>query len=280
MQKQITIKSQIFESKCPELYSEMLSLKRLKNNSMALQEEFELQGNFLFRYRGILPLAILLLTIVAYILHIAALPENGKNVIDDFYHYLCLLITLLGFGIRIYTVGYTPDNTSGRNTKEQIADELNITGIYSIVRHPLYVGNFFMWSGIALLSQNIWFILAFIFMYWVYYERIMFAEEQFLRKKFGEVYLSWAQQTPAFIPQLTKFKKTSTKFNIRKVIKQEKTGFLLTFLLYFLFYEIGLCITMKKISIKFNFWFYAMIFSLVAYILIKLLEKKYSHEPE
>ncbi len=240
---------------------------------MALLEEFELQGNFLFRHRGVLPLVILLSGIAAYIFHVTDIPQNEKNAMDGFYHYFCLLITLLGFGVRIYTVGYTLEKTSGRNTKEQIADELNITGIYSIVRHPLYVGNFFMWSGIALLSQNTWFILAFIFMYWVYYERIMFAEEQFLRKKFGIYYLDWAQQTPAFIPQLTKFKKPITKFKIMKVIKQEKTGLLLTFLLYFLFYEIGLCITMNKLSINFNFWFYAMVFSLFSYVLIKLIEK-------
>ena len=240
---------------------------------MALQEEFELQGNFLFRYRGVLPVAILLLGLFAYILHVSILHGAGITVMDGHYHYLCLLVTLLGFGIRIYTVGYTLDNTSGRNTKEQIADELNITGIYSIVRHPLYVGNFIMWSGIALLSQNTWFILAFIFMYWVYYERIMFAEEQFLRKKFGEVYLSWAQQTPAFIPELSKFKKPNTKFNIMKAIRQEKTGLLLIFLLYFLFYEIGSSIMLNKISINFNFWFYAMLFSLITYILIKFIGK-------
>ena len=241
---------------------------------MALLEEFELQGNFLFRHRGVLPLAILLSGIAAFIFHVTDLPQNEKNAMDGFYHYFCLLITLLGFGVRIYTVGYTPEKTSGRNTKEQIADELNITGIYSIVRHPLYVGNFFMWSGIALLSQNTWFILAFIFMYWVYYERIMFAEEQFLRKKFGIYYLNWAQQTPAFIPRFTKFKKPITKFKITKVIKQEKTGFLLVFLLYFLFYTIGLSIVLNKISIHFNFWFYALAFSLFAYILIKIIEKK------
>jgi protein-S-isoprenylcysteine O-methyltransferase Ste14 len=246
---------------------------------MALQEEFEIQGNFLFRHRGILPLAILLSGIVAYILQVTDLLQNGKNAIDGFYHYFCLLVTLLGFGIRIYTVGYTPDNTSGRNTKEQIADELNITGIYSIVRHPLYVGNFFMWSGIALLTQNTWFILAFIFMYWVYYERIMFAEEQFLRKKFGKVYLSWAKETPAFIPRFTKFKKPITQFKTTKVIRKEKTGLLLVFLLYFLFYEIGLSIMLNKISINFNFWFYAMVFSLIAYILIKFWEKKTKAEP-
>lgn len=240
---------------------------------MALQEEFEQQGNFLFRYRGVLPIVILLMGLSAFIANTINSIKTGNNEIDGFYYYLCLFVTLFGFGIRIYTIGYTPENTSGRNTKEQIADVLNNTGIYSIVRHPLYVGNFFMWLGIALLSQNIWFILAFIFMYWVYYERIMFAEEQFLRKKFGPPYLSWAENTPAFIPQAEKFKKPGTKFNIRKVIRQEKTGFFLIFLLYFLFYEIGLSITLNKISIRLNFWFYAMVFSLLTYLFIKLFGK-------
>lgn len=241
---------------------------------MPLQEEMEQQGNFLFRYRGVLPVGILLLSIIPYILQVKVLLENGNSAFDGLYPYFCLAITLLGFGIRVYTVGFTPDKTSGRNTKEQIAEELNITGIYSLVRHPLYVGNFFMWWGIALLTQNPWFILAFIFMYWVYYERIMFAEEQFLRKKFGNAYLNWAKETPAFMLRFRKFKKPLAKFNITKVIRQEKTGFFLIFLVYFLFYEIGSSIAQNKISINFNFWFYAMVFSILAYIVIKLIEKK------
>lgn len=246
---------------------------------MGLQEEIELQGNFLFRYRSFLPLPILLLAIVAYILQVTILLEKEDYSIDGFYNYACLAVTLFGFIIRIYTVGYSPDNTSGRNTKEQLAGELNTTGIYSIVRHPLYVGNFFMWLGFALLTQTPWFILAFVFMYWVYYERIMFAEEQFLRRKFGTVYLRWAKKTPAFIPRFTKFKKPITIFKIMKVIKQEKTGFLSIFLLYFVFYEIGLCLMLKTISINFNFWFYAMVFGVVAYLLIKLSEKKIKVDP-
>lgn len=246
---------------------------------MALQEEFELQGNFLFRYRGILPVIMLLLTFFAYIQHVAVLLENGKEAVGGHYHYLCLLVTLLGFGIRVYTVGHSPENTSGRNTREQIADELNITGTYSLARHPLYVGNFFMWLGIGLLPRDIWFSLTFIFMYWVYYERIMFAEEQFLRNKFGKDYLNWAQDTPAFIPRFTNFKRPVTKFKARKVIKQEKTGFLLVFLLYFLFYEIALSMTLSKISIGLNFWFYSMIGSLFIYVLIKLAEKSKNTGP-
>ncbi len=241
---------------------------------MALQEEFELQGSFLFRYRGVLPIAILALAILAYIQHATGLHENVENAENVLYTYCCLLITLSGFAIRVYTVGYSSENTSGRNTKEQIADELNTTGIYSLLRHPLYAGNFLMWLGIGLLSQNVWFMLAFIFIYWVYYERIMFSEEQFLRRKFGNDYLKWTEETPAFIPAFKKLKKNTNKFNIKRVLKQEKTGLLLVFLLYFLFNEIGLAVTLKRIAFDFNFCFFAMVFSLIIYVTIKLLQKK------
>lgn len=49
----------------------------------------------------------------------------------------------------------------------------------------------------------------------------MFAEEQFLRKKFGEAYLSWANTVPAFIPKFSGYKKPVLSFSIRNVIKRE-----------------------------------------------------------
>ncbi len=241
---------------------------------MALQEELELQGSFLFRYRGVLPIAILALAIVAYALHVLSLPVKTISSINETYSYLCLLITFFGFALRIYTVGYSHENTSGRNTKSQIADEVNTVGIYSVVRHPLYVGNFFMWLGIALLTQNMWFVFAFIFIYWVYYERIMFAEEQFLRKKFGDNYLNWASQTPAFLPNLRLYKPSDRKFNFKKVLRQEKTGLLLIFLMYFLFNQIGAAIILGKVSIALDFWGYSAASALLLYICIKFLQKK------
>ena len=58
-----------------------------------------------------------------------------------------LAVSLLGEAIRIITVGHAPRNTSGRNTTEgQVADVINTSGIYSIIRHPLYVGNFLLTS--------------------------------------------------------------------------------------------------------------------------------------
>jgi protein-S-isoprenylcysteine O-methyltransferase Ste14 len=237
---------------------------------MALQEEFESQGNFLFKYRGYLPILILLPGIYVF-MQMEANSDLSHDV-KDMYRLICLLVGLFGILIRAYTVGHTPKNTSGRNTSEgQIADELNTTGIYSAVRHPLYVGNFFMWLGITMLTQNLWFCVAFIFMYWVYYERIMFAEEQFLRRKFGEPYLNWAAKTPAFMPSLKSWLSPKYPFSIKKVLRNEKAGILYLFLLFFAFDCLSGYVLHGEWELNQNLWFWMFVGSCVYYIIVKLL---------
>jgi protein-S-isoprenylcysteine O-methyltransferase Ste14 len=237
---------------------------------MALLEEFEKQGTYLFKYRGILPLVVLLAGLGAYI-------ENELDKIGlrdpvqiEVYGFICLFVCLIGFGIRVYTVGHTPKNTSDRNTEGQLADELNTTGIYSIVRHPLYLGNFFMWLGLAMLSENIWFTGLFVFVYWVYYERIMFAEEQFLRKEFRTAYLEWARRTPAFLPSLKNRVRPKMPFSWKKVIKKEKNGFFAIFAVFYLF-QCTRNVINKADIISLNWLFYATIVSGLVYLAVKIL---------
>ena len=147
---------------------------------MSLAKELNKQGNLLFKYRGTLPLIILSLALLIFILK---LKEPNAFMTHHYYALSCLFVALFGQFIRLITVGYTADLTSGRNTEGQLANVLNTKGIYSIVRHPLYLGNFFMWLGLCLLIQDLWFTISFILIYWVYYERIMFAEEAFLINK-------------------------------------------------------------------------------------------------
>jgi protein-S-isoprenylcysteine O-methyltransferase Ste14 len=201
---------------------------------MALQEEFEKQGIWLFRYRSFIPFIVLVAGAYLFI-YTELNPGNilvKQSPYDNWFLLLSMLVCFLGFGIRVYTVGHTPVNTSGRNAKYQIADQLNTTGIYSIVRHPLYLGNFFMWLGPILLTAHAWFILVFVFFYWVYYERIMFSEEQFLRRKFGEVYTGWAENVPAFIPKFSGFIPPSLPFSWKKILKKEKNGFAAIFIIF------------------------------------------------
>ncbi len=236
---------------------------------MALQESIEKQGNFLFRYRSFLPLIIVLAGIVIFIFDL----QNGLLADTDEYltlQKISLAVSFFGLAIRIIAVGHTPANTSGRNTKEQLADEVNTLGIYSTVRHPLYLGNFFMWLGTVILIGNWWFLAVFTLAYWIYYERIMYAEEQFLRRKFGEVYLRWANQTPAFIPSLRNKVKSRYPFSLKKVLKKEKNGVFAIFLLLFLFHVLRLSVLQLPFQYDWVFWSTAV--SGIFYFLLKFLK--------
>lgn len=239
---------------------------------MALQEEFEEQGNFLFKHRGNLPVIIVVLGLAVFAFQ--RFHESSENLIpSSVVEYISLAVSLLGLAIRIYTVGHTPGNTSGRNTKEgQLADELNTSGIYSTVRHPLYLGNFFMWLGAAILIENAWFLIVFVLLYWVYYERIMYAEEQFLRRKFGKVYTDWAEGTPAFLPSFKAFRKPKYNFSIKKVLKKEKNGLLAIFVLLFLFHNTGFSIQNERIVADTDWICWGTIISGVIYLILKLLK--------
>lgn len=243
---------------------------------MALLEEFEKRGNWLFRYRGILPLVILVAGMVFYLWTVLK-PElfflNG-TALEAYYIYICLFVSLLGFAFRVYTMGHTPKNTSGGNVKKQVAGKLNTSGSYSMVRHPLYVGNFFMWLGPTLLTGHIWFILVMCLLYWIYYERIMFAEEQFLRKKFGDAYVEWAEHVPAFVPRFRRFERPDLPFSWKKVLKKEKNAFAALFLIFFLFDVAGQLVLNER---NFNYFIAGgVLFSALSYIVIKLLKNQTS----
>ena len=193
---------------------------------MALVNSFEKSGNTLFRHRGQIPV----------ILFIAAVPVvyfTKDNSLDGQSQWLLtvfsVFLSVLGFVIRAIAIATTPKGTSGRNTKEgQVAESLNTSGIYSMVRHPLYLGNYLMWIGIVLYTFNFWFVVVVSLLFWLYYERIMYAEERFLERKFGNVYMDWALQTPAFLPGFGKYKKNTVPFSTKSILRREYSGLLAT----------------------------------------------------
>ncbi len=196
---------------------------------MALIHSFESSGNFLFKYRGQIPVVLFVLAIpVIYFTDYSCFAKTAW--LEPVAMWLAIALSLLGFVIRAITIGTTPKGTSGRNTKQQVAEVLNSTGIYSTVRHPLYLGNYFMWIGIVAFTYNIWFVLTVSLAYWLYYERIMFAEERFLERKFGEDYLDWSLQAPAFWPSFKNYKKSKVPFSIKVVLRREYSGVLATVL--------------------------------------------------
>lgn len=203
---------------------------------MALREEFEHSGNWLFRWRSYLPLLVIGIFLLA--LRDYEYPRHSERL-SHIWEGICLAISFFGLGIRVFTIGHTPKGTSGRNTKRQVAETLNTKGMYSIVRNPLYLGNFFMALGVALFAYLWWLTLIYILIFWLYYERIIFAEEAFLRNKFGDEFLHWANRTPAFIPRINQYKKSNLPFSTKNVLRREYNGFFAVIVVFFILDTVG-----------------------------------------
>jgi len=237
---------------------------------MALREEFEKTGNWLFRHRGNLPLLMVGLIVVC--MRKFHYLGNSESM-DMLWEVFCFFVSILGLGIRIFTIGYTPRGTSGRNTREQIAETLNTSGMYSIVRHPLYLGNFFIWLGIALFAHQWKLTLICVLSFWIYYERIMFAEEAYLMRKFGKAYEDWANKTPAFLPDFRKWKKPELSFSTKNVLKREYNGFFVIIFSMFMLETIGDFFINGKLELD-AVWITVLTVGFMVWATLRILKKK------
>jgi len=182
-------------------------------------------GRFLFRWRSLLPL--LLLPVLALSLReTAQLDAMMGESLETLWGGACLAVALAGLGIRCYTIGYTPRGTSGRGTRHLRADCLNTTGIYSIVRNPLYLGNAIIALGLVLTIKVWWLAVIVALAGWLYLERIVAAEEEFLAERFGAEYVRWVEHTPAFIPRPSRWRPPDLPFSWRTVLRREYHGLL------------------------------------------------------
>jgi protein-S-isoprenylcysteine O-methyltransferase Ste14 len=243
---------------------------------MLLRTQMQVHGNTLFKYRGELPIILIPPGLFLLYYQITSSPEFKWEEFLGWYKFVCLAVVGLGQFIRAYALAHVAPNTSGRNINGQIADVVNNTGLYSIVRHPLYVGNFFMALGVAMLSCNAWFVLVYVLAFWIYYERIIFAEEHFISQKFDAALEAWANQTPTFFPALGSFRKPSTPFNWRKIIRQEKNGVLATFSIFLLYTLVQNWALYGKVFLGFEFWTIAFILSIAYYLTVRTISKKSS----
>jgi protein-S-isoprenylcysteine O-methyltransferase Ste14 len=195
---------------------------------MPMRESLKRHGDWLFRRRSYVPVA--LLPIVAA--GVAASAHPVPLAREREWELICFLVSFLGLAVRAWTIGTAPARTSGRNQGRQIADRLNTTGPYSVVRNPLYVGNALMWAGVVLFARSPWLALAVGFTFWLVYERIVYAEEEFLRERFGGEFVAWAAVTPAFVPRPRSYQPASLPFSFRNVLRREYSGLFALVILY------------------------------------------------
>ena len=199
---------------------------------MLIKDHLANAGETLFRWRSFV--LTLFIPIVLFAVWQGEGIENrlGETA-GEIYEAFSLLLVFAGVALRAYTVGFVPARTSGRNTHGQVADSLNTTGIYSVVRNPLYLANAIGYMGIALYTQWPWVAALMALILVIYFERIIAAEERFLQGKFGQEYLDWALRTPAFFPRLSGWVRPEMTFSLRTVFRREHPSWLSTMTLVY-----------------------------------------------
>ena len=237
---------------------------------MALREEFESLGNRFFRWRSYLPLFMAVLFLAALLSQPgAASPDHP----DRPWQTGCLLVSLAGLVLRFFTVGFAPRGTSGRNTRGQVAETLNTTGMYSLLRNPLYLGNFLIWLGLSLFIKVWWCSVIVILCFILFYERIIFAEEAFLRERFGASFTDWTASTPAIIPHFKNWRAPSLPFSWKSALTREYSSWFATITSFTVLAILRDSLQNGRLRLDKN-WLVIFAFSLAIYLSIRTLKKK------
>lgn len=189
---------------------------------MLLKERLAGLGALFFKYRSYTPV-LFALVVFAFLASTSFHYRSGFD--SAAYELCCLAVSLLGFGVRVIAVGYSRGGTSGRNKRGQVAESLNTDGIYSIVRNPLYIGNFFVVLGITLLFPHYEIIAINILLFILFYVPIIFQEEKFLLDKFKDAYVEYCRRTPAIIPNFRLWTRPQLRFNLLRVLYRESGTF-------------------------------------------------------
>lgn len=138
-----------------------------------------------------------------------------------------LAACLLGQALRAWVLGLVQHGTSGQNDYLE-AVALNTAGPYAHVRNPLYVGNFLICLGLALLAGHLWAGVLGLGFFAFEYAFIVPAEEGFLRSRFGAAFDAYCAQVPRWLWRLSaapSSQQLASTFDWRRALKKEHNPF-------------------------------------------------------
>lgn len=152
-------------------------------------------GEFLFSIRSYTPIPLLLVVLI--------LSQTSRLSF-----FIGFPLVLLGEALRLWGVAYAGEYTRARDVN---IPQLVMDGPYAFIRHPLYVGNFFIVIGFCLIgwAWMPWMLLVAFVLFWVQYYFIIRLEERHLAEVFGQEYLKYKAAVPMFVPFKGKYRASS-----------------------------------------------------------------------
>ena len=82
--------------------------------------------------------------------------------------------------------------------------ELTVRGPYLLSRNPMYLGRYFMLLGFILLLGNVWIVLGYTVLYYLYMDSRIRREEKRLARIYVERYEDYCSEVPRLFPSFRK----------------------------------------------------------------------------
>ena len=128
-----------------------------------------------------------------------------------------LFLIFLGEMIRIWAAGHLQKN-----------EMLTVSGPYSYVKNPLYIGSILITAGFCILADNIYLLAAATFMFCFHYipykKRV---EGDRLKKIFGSQYEDYDEKVPEYLPRWTPYSKERVPWRFKSFIENSEEGIVL-----------------------------------------------------
>ena len=144
--------------------------------------------------------------------------------IDGPWEAACLAISGLGIILRMLVAGHARQPAAG----------LAATGLHSVVRHPLVLGNILIWLGLALFPRSWHALLACAAVLWLAYRPGMARQDLAWRLGAGLAHDRWARRTPALLPAWRQWRPAAAPFSWKAALVRERTTLFATIAAFFL----------------------------------------------
>jgi protein-S-isoprenylcysteine O-methyltransferase Ste14 len=175
-------------------------------------------GDFGFHYRGLLiPFILATLLVVTRPSEALRADAVARGVT-----FTGIAIALMGQAIRFFVIGFAYIKRGGKN-RRIYADDLVTEGVYAHVRNPMYIGNFLILVGLAILWGSPLAFAIGVPLVGLLYFAIVVSEEAYLREKFGAAYDAYVRDVNRFVPRLAGLRDTvqGSHYDWRKALRKE-----------------------------------------------------------
>jgi protein-S-isoprenylcysteine O-methyltransferase Ste14 len=173
----------------------------------------ERAGAWLFHYRSYTPLPLIALCLLFF--RPADLGDWNLPL-----QLFGLLLALLGEAVRVLAVGHAAAGTSGRENYLR-ADGLNCTGLYSLVRNPLYIGNLLIFAGLLTTFASLWAGAITLALLALQYALVVRAEERYLHGQHRAAYDDYCRRVPRWWPRFHGGLPPAHPFDLKHVVFKE-----------------------------------------------------------